>query len=164
MRLLITPLAFIGLSVCAAQIEDDHYGSIKLGMAEHEAVALLSDYISDHVVYDNPYACHYLSPVDGSPGVHYMVVEDKIVRFDVYDAELHLKTQKGLGIGSIKSQVLAAYPSAISYPHPYIAPDGEYIEVTLENGNGIIFETEFNVVTSYRLGRFPAITFIEGCL
>ena len=93
-----------------------------------------------------------------------MVVEEKVSRFDIDDQELKIETEAGVGIGSTKKEVLKAYPEIKVSPHPYIAPEGEYLEVKLPNGNGIIFETDHDIVTSFRLGSYPALGYIEGCL
>ncbi|MGQ8367318.1 hypothetical protein ACUNWE_18785, partial [Alteromonas sp. 1036] len=79
-----------------------------------------------------------------------MVVDDMVARFDVFDKELGIVVGNGLGAGSNKKEVVAIYPNTIVSPHPYIAPEGEYLEVKLNNGNGIIFETDHDIVTSFR--------------
>ena len=93
-----------------------------------------------------------------------MVVDEKISRIDIDDAELNIMTDRSVGIGSTKEQVLAAYPDAKALPHKYIAPDGEYLEIKLSNGNGMVFETAHDVVTSFRIGSYPSVGFVEGCL
>ena len=48
-------------------------------------------------------------------------------------------------------------------PHPY-DEDGRYFRVNDAGGrSGLIFETSHGRVTSFRAGREPALSYIEGC-
>ena len=154
----------VGSYACADALTDTSYGGITLGMEEASAKKLLTGYVTDEEIYDEPYDCHYLTPPETEKGISYMVIDAKVVRFDIGDKELNITTREGVGIGSSKSDILEVYRNAEISPHPYISPDGEYIEIKLPNGNGIIFETEHDVVTSFRLGSYPAVEYIEGCL
>ena len=145
-------------------LTDSSFGDIEIGMNESTAKEILSDYVTDEENYEEPYECHYLEPPGNKIGGHYMIIKGLVVRVDFFDKELNIATEEGVGIGSSKSDILEAYQNAEVSPHPYISPDGEYIEVKLPNGNGIIFETEHDVVTSFRLGSYPAVGYIEGCL
>ncbi len=162
----VIPLLAILLSACvnAGGLTNDSFGDITIGMDEAAAREILANYVTDEELYDEPYDCHYLAPPETVKGVYYMMIDAKVVRFDIDDKELNIATMEGVGIGSSKSDVLRVYRNAEISPHPYISPDGEYIEVKLPNGNGIIFETEHDVVTSFRLGSYPAVEYIEGCL
>ncbi len=67
-------------------------------------------------------------------------------------------------VGSTKQEVLSSYQNVEVSPHPYISPMGEYLKIVLPNGNGIIVETNSAIVTRFRIGSFPAVEYIEGCL
>lgn len=144
-------------------LSQDAYGEVQIGMSAEQALAKLPGYKSDKLLYDEPYLCYYLSPKNEQSGVYIMIYEHKVARFDVYDPELNVTTQEHIGIGNSKQQVLNTYPNTKVSPHPYTGPEGEYLEVPLANSNGIIFETENNKINSFRLGSYPALTFIEGC-
>lgn len=145
-------------------LHTDAYGDVKIGMTESDALSHLEHYISTKEFYDYPEFCYYLLKEHSDRGVYIMLVDHKVARFDIADAELNIQTQKHVGIGSLKEDILTAYPNVVASPHPYLDTEGEYLEVKLENGNGIIFETKFDVVTSFRLGTYPAIELVEGCL
>ena len=144
-------------------ITADAYGPVRLGMSASDLERLLQDYDSDEAAYDQDYGCYYLSKAGEPNSVDFMIVDERVVRFDV-NAESKIKTKQMIGIGSSKQDVLTAYDNVSVSEHPYLGAIGEYLEVSLENGNGLIFETHLDQVTSYRLGLYPHVGYIEGCL
>ncbi len=156
-------LSIIVISGVADALSQDSFAGIKIGTSAPEALEILKGYESDAAQYDSE-ACYYLVPKDNKPGAAFMIVDGVVARIDIYSIESGITTNEGIGIGSKKSEVIAKYLDVKVSPHPYIDPDGEYLEVKLKNGYGIIFETEHDVVTSFRLGSYPAIEYIEGCL
>jgi hypothetical protein len=148
----------------ASELTNDSYGNVKIGMRSKEALKQIDMYASDKLSYDENYECHYLYPQKGKNGPYIMIIKDIVARFDIFEKELKIQTIKGIGIGSSKDDVLKAYPETVISPHPYISPDGEYLEVKLPTGNGIIFETDHDLINKFRLGSYPAVTYIEGCL
>lgn len=163
MRIWLTLIFLLTQLAHGKSLSNQAYGPISIGMAAKQALQYLEGYQSTQGLYDDESDCYYLSPVDGEIGVHYMVIDDYIARFDIDDESPHIKTAKDIGVGSSKTEVLKAYPNTQISPHPYMAPDGEYLEVRLSNGNGIIFETDHDVVTSFRLGSYPTESYTEGC-
>jgi len=161
---LLLLCSFLIFSGCANTLTTDSYAKIQLGMTAEQALQNLEGYTIDKLSLQQPDNCYYLVPTKGVNGVYLMILDEKVARIDIYDKQLAIKTQRGLGIGDSKTQVLNSYPQTTVSPHPYTSPEGEYLEVALENGNGIIFETYHKTVTNFRLGSYPALGYIEGCL
>lgn len=147
----------------ADSLSQDSYAGVKIGIPVSEALKVLKGYESDAAQYESE-SCYYLCQKNNKRGASFMVVDNVVARIDIYSKESGITTNEGIGIGSAKKEVLSKYLNVKVSPHPYIAPEGEYLEVKLPNGNGIIFETEHDVVTSFRLRSYPAVEYIEGCL
>ncbi len=75
------------------------------------------------------------------------------------------RTAAGVGVGSTKAQVLAAYPGKVAAtPHTYVE-GGQYLRVLDGQGHAIVFETdEKGRVTLLRAGLVGPVDYIEGCL
>lgn len=97
-------------------------------------------------------------------GVSFMVEGDTIVRVDV--DSVGVKTEDGIGVGSTEAEVRAQYKTLAKVSaHPYEGPKGHYITVDRAGDRRyrMIFETDGNVVTRFRVGRREAVDLIEGC-
>lgn len=76
-----------------------------------------------------------------------------------------IRTDRGIGIGSTEAEVRRAYGQDLTEePHPYV--DGSYLihEPSSLGNRQMIFETEGQVVTSFRVGDDQTTPWIEGCL
>lgn len=164
MRYLLL-LYLIILSSCTAKVNIATFQlhDVDIGMSMGEALKRLPDFIIEKPLDDTIENCFYLLPNDENPGVGLMIVDKTVVRIDII-ANVNILTKKGIGIGASKQDVINAYPQLIVEPHPYLGQAGEYLESRLPSGDGIIFETEFDIVTQYRLGRYSEVKLIEGCL
>lgn len=96
----------------------------------------------------------------------------KVSRYDVNGYDLSAtkraalpRTAAGVGVGSTKAQVLAAYPGKVTAtPHTYV-PGGQYLRVLDGKGHAIVFETDEKArVTLLRAGLVGPVDYIEGCL
>ncbi|MFN8081871.1 MAG: hypothetical protein U0Q19_20105 [Kineosporiaceae bacterium] len=96
----------------------------------------------------------------------------KVSRYDITGYDLSPakraalpRTATGVGIGSTRAQVLAAYPGRVkATPHTYVE-GGQYLRVLDGAGHAIVFETdEKGVVTLLRAGLVGPVDYIEGCL
>ncbi|GAB2690600.1 hypothetical protein [Aliiglaciecola aliphaticivorans] len=141
----------------------DEYAGVKLGSHGDKALELLKNYHPEKSSYDEAQSCFYLIPPADFDGAYIMVLDGTVERFEVDEQSSKITTQEGIGIGSSKADVVGAYKDVKVSVHPYLGEAGEYLEVTLDNGNGLIFETYQDKVSSFRLGRYPAVLFIEGC-
>jgi len=161
MKKVVLIIVFSSEMAFADSLTEGSYQEIKIGMTSTEASDLLNDYTSDKADYDEGWGCYYLHPKDKiSP--RFMILNEKITRIEVVSKESEVTTSKGLGIGSTKQEVLLKYDNVQVSPHYYRA-DGEYLEVKLENGYGLIFATHNGIVTNFHLGSYPGVGAVEGC-
>jgi hypothetical protein len=71
-------------------------------------------------------------------------------------------TESGIDVGATEARVREAYGSRLSTsPHKYV--DGHYLTITTDPAHRIIFETDGERVTRYRVGRLPEVEWVEGC-
>lgn len=87
-----------------------------------------------------------------------MFVDGRLARIDVRRPGL---TFRGVGVGSTRQQVAAAFAKVTTRPHKY--SDGQYLDVKLSPATGLVFETDKTKVTRFRLGTYPAVEYVEGC-
>jgi len=145
----------------AGSLTDSSFEGVNIGMSVADATNILKEYESDKMNSED-ISCYYLSPLKDDDLPHFMILSNTVVRIEVLSNSVI--TQDGVTVGSSKKEIMSVYKDVKVSPHPYNFQSGEYLEVKLSNGNGIIFETENEIVTSFRLGSYPAITYIEGCL
>src|SRR3954469_7328533 len=155
-------LAWSQIASAESALTENSFSSVTVGENVKSALKKLPGYVEAKLEPSD--SCYYLSAPAKKPSASFMVLDGVVVRIEVHDKDQKIKTSKGVQIGSSKSEVLKKYSNVKVSPHHYTAPDGEYLEVKLDNGLGIIFETYKNVVTEFRLGSYPAIEFVEGCL
>lgn len=152
------------LHLTAQIISDDGYAGVEFGMSASEALVMLPGYDAESDGgNDAERGCYYLSHPEDRAAPAFMVLEGIVARVDVYDEIATAVTAAGIGIGASKQDVLATYSDVTISEHPYLGSVGEYLEVTLASDTGLIFETYQDKVTSFRLGRYPAVSYIEGC-
>lgn len=144
-------------------LSNNSYNGVAIGVAESEALEILNSYKSTRSEYDHGSTCYYLISNNAkNSDVLFMILDGVVSRIDVVGYS-QVSTKEGIRIGSTKDDVMKTYASVKVTPHPYIAPEGEYLEVKIDDKLGMIFETENDVVTRFRLGD-QSIHFIEGCL
>lgn len=141
----------------------DGIGPIRAGMTVAEASAAVGE--SLQVDYSDFETCDYVTPSVLPEGVSLMVISDTVERVDVVDPS-EVRTAAGAGIGDAESSVVSRYGSAATVmPHKYTGPEGHYVVVAPpgDSLHRIVFETDGAAVTMYRVGRTPAVNFVEGC-
>jgi hypothetical protein len=94
-----------------------------------------------------------------------MVTSRTVARVDVYQGRI--RTRSGVGIGTTEQDVMDTYPGQIEVSaHPY-DETGHYLTFVPRDASDtayrLIFETDGQVVTSFRSGRLPEVEWIEGC-
>lgn len=108
-----------------------------------------------------PAECHYVHNQRELPGAALMVLDDRIVRADVYQPGP--RTAEGIEVGSSEADVQVAYPGVVIEVHPYLE-EGHVLRVEGDDGvHAMAFETDGEVVTSFRAGERDAVAAIEGC-
>ena len=93
-----------------------------------------------------------------------MFVSDTLVRVDVRDSSV--TTMEGARIGDTEARIKEIYAGRVTTtPHKYTGPTGHYLTVSqpLMPGNLLVFETDGQRVTTFRMGRKPEVEWVEGC-
>ena len=91
-----------------------------------------------------------------------MVEDGRIVRVDVRDHRV--VTPRGARVGMSLDTVRALYGNRLrTLPHKY--NDGHYlIFVAAEDSlRRLVFETNADTITTWRMGLFPQVEYVEGC-
>jgi hypothetical protein len=108
--------------------------------------------------------CYYAAWPHGPDGVRVMVEAGRIARIDVSNDSI--PTMDGVNVGNSEASVLTQYAGRVNVtPQKYT--DGHYLTVTprdpADSNFRIVLETEHGRVTRYRVGRLPAVGYVEGC-
>ena len=145
-------------------VDFDGYGPIKIGMRIDNAEKLLGMKLKiDNYLEDESCRCF---DIKNEPAISFMTDHRVIVRMDVFAEQGGPATDKGAKVGDSEASVLAKYAGRIKVgPHHYTGPEGHYLRVYDAQGKvRVIFETDGKKVTGYRVGRDPAVEYVEGCL
>ena len=94
-----------------------------------------------------------------APGLLIMLLDGKVVRFDVIQPDL--ATAAGAKVGDSEARIRDLYPGVREEPHKYT--DGHYLVVDTAPGRRLLFETDGARVTRYRAGVIPQVDWVEGC-
>lgn len=150
----------------AYRISASGFYNISFGMSEVEAISVADialarpDYLSHEEFLEDEKDCFYLESEELKIGI--MILDGTVQRFDVWDSKV--VTEKGAKIGMTFEDVETLYSDRRRKPNFYTAPVEDLI-VTLNEDTKIIFEQRSNdVIDSFRIGKVPAIEFVEGCL
>ena len=140
-------------------------GPIQVGMTLGEA-SKAAEIAFEPVGGSTNLECRYFQPKEGPEGIGLMVVNDRIIRIDIWPGSA-IKTLSGAGIDSTEAEIEALYPGQIEVSsHKYT--DGQYLTFMPKDGAAnlyrLVFETDAEGrVTQFRAGQFPAVTWVEGC-
>lgn len=108
--------------------------------------------------------CAYLESKAIPTGLGLMFARGRLVRVDVDAAGI--RTVSGAGVGDTEEKIKRLYPTRMTVePHHYV-PGGHYLNFLPKDGErkyGIVFETDGEAVTSFRVGTRAAIALVEGC-
>ena len=152
-------------------------GPVHIGMTVPEAEKALGQKLKPMDASDgvSSESCWFTARADGSEyWLEYMIEYGKIVRIDVSDGKPGQRekvvppivSQKGIGIGSSEQLIKDRYGSNLEIsPHPEMEEDGHYMMVLdQDKRNGILFETTYGKVVTFRSGMTEEIKGVEGCL
>lgn len=145
-----------------ATITADGLCGVEFGMSADEAkeahLAGLYD-MGDSAAGDES-ACYYLGPEEGNYDVGYMVESGSVQRIDIRAPGV--VTPDGVEVGMSEAEVEDIYPALERQPNKYT--DRDDLIVMMEGGAKLIMETdEAGNVSAYRVGRPPAVDYVEGC-
>jgi hypothetical protein len=111
--------------------------------------------------------CHYLVPEARGvavPDISFMIVDGQVARNDVRGKQY--TAPGGVRVGMHADDVLAAFPGRVEEQmHKYV--DGaRYLIVAPEDGGEtrLVFEADrLGRISTWRIGRPPAVFYVEGC-
>lgn len=147
-----------------AQLTTAGLGPLRLGMTVADAAAAGIELVP--LEGSGRDECQYMRVAESFEPVGFMVVNDQIIRIDIWPGSL-VTTKSGAQIGSTEAEVQDYYKGRIeAVANP--STGGKYLVFT-PSGAGedlyrLVFETDAagNVV-EFRSGQFPAVTWAEGC-
>lgn len=151
----------------SSRLSLDGLGPVDIGMTLDQASAAAGTPI--RIPPDDPHDgdCRYAYAA-GVPEVAFMVINGRIARVDVGDRSgRRVTTVSGVGVGDAEEAVKRTYPGRIRVEgHPY-RPSGHYLVYVPADPAlahlSMIFETDGQVVTTFRAGMKGAVAQIEGC-
>jgi hypothetical protein len=151
----------------SSRLSLDGIGPVDIGMTLDQASAAAGTPIRTRP--EDPFGpeCEYAYAA-GVPELAFMVINGRIERVDVVDRSgRRVKTVSGVGNGDTEEAVKRTYPGRIRVEgHPYL-PTGHYLVYVPADPAfahlSMIFETDGQVVTSFRAGMRRPVAQIEGC-
>jgi hypothetical protein len=109
-------------------------------------------------------ACGYVRIPDGPPGVWVMIEHGTVARVEVRDGTV--ATAEGGHIGDSEERIATLYAGrAVVTPQKYTPGHDLTVRSNTASDSAfrLVFETDGRVVTRYRAGRLPAVSYVEGC-
>lgn len=161
----------VGLTIGDQPLALRGMGVVQVGMTVAQAEAALGGPIEEYAGLET---CTY-GGVAGDPSTpRFMILFDEgedfstgtIVRIELLEGQ---QTLSGIGIGSTRDEVLAAYgANIVASPHNYTSDQGgEYLTYVPTDGVDaqfrLVMETLDDRVTQVRSGLLPAVEWVEGC-
>ena len=106
--------------------------------------------------------CSFVYPQNNS-GFALMVVGNIVVRIDVTSP--NITVLRGISVGSPEQDIFRTHTGSVQVlPHPFMSAPARYIVTHGKGGIKVVFETNGNTITQYRVGASPYVDWIEGCL
>jgi hypothetical protein len=153
--------SFLILAVPAqAQVTLGGVGPIRFGVEAKAAAQLLGEQVPREAVL--PGACEYVPLKIRGRTYEFMVENGLVVRVDIRDRGL--TTPSGARIGMAEADVRRLYGDRLRIlPHKYSG--GHYLIYVAASDTlrRLVFETEADTVTTWRMGIYPQVEYVEGC-
>lgn len=134
------------------------FGGVKVGMTPEQASQTLGTKLVRGDGYGD--ACFYLASSDVE-GVFFMVTNGKIARIDIISDKY--ATDKGAKIGDTEEKIKSLYKEVQVQPNKY---DEKKHDLEIYSGDEkylILFETDGNRVTGFRVGNAEEVSYVERC-
>lgn len=159
---LLLGIPFTSIAFEKLVVDETGVGSLKLGMTL-EAVKAIELKIDVDEVSPECTQVNVERTDDDTPLPSMFLVENGVVT-RIYISEPAYMTAKGIGTGSSKQEIQAAYGSLLTVePHHY-ADTSYYITLDAGNGKGFAFETYGDKVGLWSVGIMTSLGYVEGCL
>jgi hypothetical protein len=156
------PSAAAGPLACA-DVTPDGYCGVRFGMTAEEAMNAFPGglFKVEGAGTADEAACYYLFTAKDRYDLGLMVVDGRIERIDARSTAV--AAPAGAKVGMAFDEVERLYANPRREPNHYMAPIEDLI-VDLGGGVFAVFEQdEAGRVSAFRVGREPAVSFIEGC-
>lgn len=168
------PWGFVVVLLCgvpliahAADLVDaTGFGPVKFGMTIRQAERALGTKLKLTADEDPSGTCVRGGRADGSePGVAYMAIKGVIQRIDVELAQAQsVKTTEGVGAGSTPADVRRTYGARAEHDNTDYAGHDDIVVKTPSRKSGVRYEFEDGKLSWIIAGKYPALSFSEGCL
>lgn len=150
----------------SSRLRLDGIGPVKVGMTLAEASKALGKPLRFEADPELPSSCGWADP-PGVPDVHFMVIDGRVRRVDVYGGAV--ATVSGVQVGNPESEVDRIYGGRVRRAKPFPEAPGGYRLVyespeASQRAYLLIFETDGSKVISFRAGEREAVELVEGCL
>ena len=147
----------------ATTVTETGYGPLRIGMTLANAAAALGSPAPSSAGPDS--SCSYVHFANEPPGMRIMINGGTVARIEVDSSTI--ATGLGARVGDSEARIQELYGPRLSVePHKYLA-GGHYMIVTpfppTDSNFRLVFETDGSRVTTYRAGRLPEVTWVEGC-
>lgn len=146
------------------------WGPLHIGITRDEVVAAAGEDANPEAVGGpDPANCDEFRPTGAPAGLLVMIEKGLLTRISLGSGS-RIQTDRGFRVGDEASRVEAAYgDSAISTPHAYVSPPGEYLTIqaqAAESGEprGLVYEIGPEGRITRIHGGGPSIKYVEGCL
>jgi len=144
-------------------------GPIRIGMSISDVRGALGDpqaYLAWTDKEPDNSECAYLQSSAIPKSLGFMFQKGRVVRIDV--REPGIRTASGAAVGDTEGKIKGLYQGRIRVePHHYLPDTGHYLKyISVDRADrnyGMVFETEHERVTSFRVGTRSAIALVEGC-
>ena len=141
----------------------DGYGDMRFGMSVEEATRAWGGEL-DGDDPESPDGCMMRMPKSSS-SPSFMFEGGKFVRYDI--GSVKEAAPGGGALGMTAEQIEALYPGRVEVtPHKYLYEEGgKYLRIKDAEGSDsvLVFETDGQAVTSWRVGVPPQVDYVEGC-
>jgi len=149
-----------------ARVSTAAFGPIRFGMTPLEASEAAGLPFGTEDPLGSAPSCYYGFIEDPDfAEVSFLLADGTIGSVQVYGGGF--RTDAGAGVGSTADEVRAAYGDVVVEEENPYNPEGLTLIVESPDGGGaIFFETDGSpeqLVTDFRAGRYPEVSYIEGC-
>jgi hypothetical protein len=152
------------LALLAAPLKTTGLGPIRIGMELDTLRA--KGLIPVPIENSGSGECQFYRIKDHSEPMALMVINDKVLRIDVWPGSL-TTTRSGIKIGSTERDLVRAYGQQLEATTNPVTLGKTVIFTPQDQGEDIyrlVFETDDQGrVTQFRAGQFPSVTWNEGC-
>jgi hypothetical protein len=153
------------LAILNEPIKTTGFGPIQIGMTTDEVqqTGLMLEPVEGSAGGE----CQYYRIQGHSEPIGLMVIDDRILRIDVWPGSL-TETPRGAKIGSSEADLVRYYGDQLEATANPVTLGKTIIFKPKDPGEDLyrlVFETdEQGQVVQYRVGQFPSVTWPEGCL